>query len=90
MWAVAECVVFQTNLYDNNKLLYIWHFLGCVLAAGLLWDAFAALRPAGVTTRTPWLCKRAPIAAPMAPGETIATTGSLIIALRAPAPAAYR
>ena len=48
VWAVAECVVFQTNLYDNNKLLYIWHFLGCVLAAGLLWDAFAALRPAAV------------------------------------------
>ena len=32
--ALAECVVFQTNLYDNNKLLYIWHLLGCFWQAG--------------------------------------------------------
>lgn len=44
IWALAECVVFQPNLYDNNKLLYIWHFLGCVLAAGLLGDWLARLR----------------------------------------------
>ena len=44
--ALAECVVFQTNLYDNNKLLYIWHLLGCFLAGGLLWDLFARLRTA--------------------------------------------
>lgn len=41
--AVAECVVFQPNLYDNNKLLFIWHLLGCLLAANLLWDAAAHL-----------------------------------------------
>lgn len=46
IWAVAECVVFQPNLYDNNKLLFIWHMLGCLLAAGLLWDLCAGLRTA--------------------------------------------
>ena len=34
--ALAEFVVFQPNNYDNNKLLYVWHILGCILAAQLL------------------------------------------------------
>ncbi len=33
--ALAELVVFQPNNYDNNKLLYVWHMLGCVLVAQL-------------------------------------------------------
>ena len=44
IWALAECVVFQTNLYDNNKLLYIWHLLGCILVANLLVDLAAVIR----------------------------------------------
>ena len=35
---LCEVVVFQPNAYDNNKLLYIWHLFGCLLAANLLWD----------------------------------------------------
>ena len=35
---LAETVVFQPNNYDNNKLLFIWHLLGCLLAANLLVD----------------------------------------------------
>lgn len=33
---LSEFVVFQPNNYDNNKLLFVWHLLGCVLVAGLL------------------------------------------------------
>ncbi len=36
--AVSEFVLFQPNPYDNNKLLFVWHLLGCVLVAGLLVD----------------------------------------------------
>lgn len=42
--AVSEFVLFQPNPYDNNKLLFIWHLLGCILVAGLLAD-LAALIP---------------------------------------------
>lgn len=44
IWALAEVVVFQPNTYDNNKLLYIWHMLGCLLVAQLLADTAARLR----------------------------------------------
>lgn len=44
IWALAEVVVFQPNTYDNNKLLYVWHMLGCLLVAQLLADTAARLR----------------------------------------------
>lgn len=44
IWALAEVVVFQPNTYDNNKLLYVWHMLGCLLVAQLLADVAARLR----------------------------------------------
>lgn len=33
---LSEFVVFQPNDYDNNKLLFVWHLLGCILVTGLL------------------------------------------------------
>ena len=42
--AVSECVLFQPNPYDNNKLLFVWHLLGCILAAGFLADVLAGIR----------------------------------------------
>ena len=42
--ALAELVVFQPNNYDNNKLLFITHALGCMLAAQLLADWAKRLR----------------------------------------------
>lgn len=50
IWALAECVVFQPNNYDNNKLLFIWHALGCMLVASLLCDLWGRMhsRPLGV------------------------------------------
>ena len=56
IWAVAECVVFQPNLYDNNKLLFIWHLLGCLLASGFLWDAAARLPMAARVTALAACC----------------------------------
>lgn len=41
---VSECIVFQPNVYDNNKLLFVWHMLGCILAAGFLWDVLVHIR----------------------------------------------
>lgn len=35
---LSEFVEFQPNNYDNNKLLFIWHLLGCILVANLLVD----------------------------------------------------
>ena len=36
LWLVAEVVVFQPNIYDNNKLLFAWFFCLCALTAKLL------------------------------------------------------
>ena len=44
LWLLAEFVVFQPNNYDNNKLLFITHALGCMLAAQLLADWAKRLR----------------------------------------------
>ena len=36
LWLVSEVVVFQPNIYDNNKLLFAWFFCLCGLTAKLL------------------------------------------------------
>ena len=36
LWLVSEMVVFQPNIYDNNKLLFAWFFCLCALTAKLL------------------------------------------------------
>lgn len=48
IWALAEIIVFQPNTYDNNKLLYVWHMLGCLLVAQFLVDATRRI------SRMPW------------------------------------
>lgn len=48
IWALAEVIVFQPNTYDNNKLLYVWHMLGCLLVAQFLVDATRRI------SRMPW------------------------------------
>lgn len=48
IWALAEIIVFQPNTYDNNKLLYVWHMLGCLLVAQFLVDAARRI------SRMPW------------------------------------
>lgn len=41
---ICEFLVFQPNPYDNNKLLYVWHLLGCALVGGFLVDVYDKLR----------------------------------------------
>ena len=36
LWLVSEVAVFQPNIYDNNKLLFVWFFCLCALTAKLL------------------------------------------------------
>ena len=36
LWLISEVVVFQPNIYDNNKLLFIWFFCLCALTSKLL------------------------------------------------------
>lgn len=36
IWFVAELIVFQPNVYDNNKLLYIGYLFLCLLSADYL------------------------------------------------------
>ena len=40
----AELFVFQPNVYDNNKLLYIWYMLCAVIAADYAFELFDHLR----------------------------------------------
>ena len=41
IFLLANVVAFQPNLYDNNKLLYIWFMLTDILVCGWLWDIIA-------------------------------------------------
>ncbi|MBQ8648296.1 MAG: hypothetical protein IJ484_09150 [Oscillospiraceae bacterium] len=41
---IAEFVLFQPNPYDNNKILFIWHLLGCILTADFVWDILEQLK----------------------------------------------
>ena len=45
---ICEFVLFQPNPYDNNKLLFIWHLLGCILVANLIVDLLKKVNPKSV------------------------------------------
>lgn len=38
IFALSNVVAFQPNLYDNNKLLYIWYLITDILVCSWLWD----------------------------------------------------
>ena len=44
IFLLANLVVFQPNLYDNNKLLYVWFMLTDVLVCDWLFSALGALK----------------------------------------------
>ncbi len=44
IWFICEFVVFQPNVYDNNKLLYIAYFLLCGPVTGFAADLYESLR----------------------------------------------
>lgn len=43
IWLIAELVVFQPNVYDNNKLLYVGYLFMCGVAADFAVNCYAAL-----------------------------------------------
>ena len=47
VFALANLTAFQPNLYDNNKLLYIWYMLTDILACDWIWKGMdkIPLRP---------------------------------------------
>lgn len=44
IFAVSNLVAFQPNLYDNNKLLYIWFMITDILVCQWLWELLENLR----------------------------------------------
>ncbi|MGI6160594.1 MAG: hypothetical protein ACOYJD_01040 [Christensenellales bacterium] len=55
IWLICEFVVFQPNLYDNNKLLLIWHFFTCGIVGKLLaklYRRMAGIRGRGILAAT--------------------------------------
>jgi len=38
IFMLSNLVAFQPNLYDNNKLLYIWYMITDILVCAALWD----------------------------------------------------
>lgn len=47
IWFVIELIVFQPNVYDNNKLLYIAYLFVCLLAADYGVDLYQKLKDLG-------------------------------------------
>lgn len=60
IWLIAELVVFQPNVYDNNKLLYVAYLLMCGLCADFMVEAYDKIRNAplkkAVSAVTIFLC----------------------------------
>ena len=44
IFLLSNVVAFQPNLYDNNKLLYVWYMLTDILVCGWLWELLSRLR----------------------------------------------
>ena len=44
IWLIAELVVFQPNVYDNNKLLYVAYLLMCGIGAEFAARVYARIR----------------------------------------------
>ncbi len=45
LFLLANCIAFQPNPYDNNKLLYIWYMITDILVCQWLWQCLLACRP---------------------------------------------
>lgn len=58
IWLIAELVVFQPNVYDNNKLLYVAYLLMCGVAADFMVEALVWIRsiPVRTVVATALLC----------------------------------
>jgi hypothetical protein len=43
IFILAECILFQPNPYDNNKLFFIWYLFACMLAADYVVSLFTRI-----------------------------------------------
>ncbi len=48
IFLLSNLVAFQPNLYDNNKLLYVWFMLTDILVCDWLCRAFSDMKPIGL------------------------------------------
>ena len=48
VFVLANLIAFQPNLYDNNKLLYIWFMVTDILVCDALWERICRLRSPAV------------------------------------------
>lgn len=48
IFVLANVVAFQPNLYDNNKLLYIWFMLVDILVCDVIWDVLETAPRRGI------------------------------------------
>lgn len=48
IFLLCELFVFQPNVYDNNKLLYIGYLFACIMCSGFLLDIFMKIRKSAV------------------------------------------
>lgn len=55
LWLICELVVFQPNLYDNNKLIFVSYALMCGLTAEFMAKVWTALRSGAVRRAAPVL-----------------------------------
>jgi hypothetical protein len=44
LFLIANFVVFQPNLYDNNKLFYIWYAFSVILVTAYIWSIYQRMR----------------------------------------------
>lgn len=55
LWLICELVVFQPNLYDNNKLIFVSYALMCGLTAEFMAKVWTALRQGALRRAAPVL-----------------------------------
>lgn len=55
LWLICELVVFQPNLYDNNKLIFVSYALMCGLTAEFMAKVWTALREGALRRAAPVL-----------------------------------
>lgn len=48
IFVLANVVAFQPNLYDNNKLLYIWFMIVDILVCDVIWDVLETAPRRGI------------------------------------------
>ena len=78
LWLICELVVFQPNLYDNNKLIFVSYALMCGLTAEFMAKVWTALREGALRRAAPVLASIMP--AEMPPAMRTSPPQSMLLA----------